>query len=254
MRYDDPLYATPTPHVFHLAPIPVFMRVFEDHALHDEVYEHGLRVLTDAQKRMGQELPERYDGERQAGYEPRVPLRDRWSENTELNPIGSRYFVPPNDFLAFDHPGVKVIRERVETSLYELLDGIGVEHSRRSRVTESWVQYYDPYAGRGHQKHNHCRWTPEEEPQLAFVGGYYLSDGEPLADHPYSGAFCFHLRGMSHFIRPQKGMLMIWPYDIVHSVKPFYGKKHRCVINFNIQTTTGPIDRVKRVIAAARGA
>jgi len=28
---------------------------------------------------------------------------------------------------------------------------------------------------------------------------------------------------------------MIWPYDIVHSVKPFYGKTQRCVINFNIQ-------------------
>ena len=40
---------------------------------------------------------------------------------------------------------------------------------------------------------------------------------------------------MSYFIRPKKGMLIIWPYDIVHSVKPFYGETHRCVINFNIQ-------------------
>jgi hypothetical protein len=30
-------------------------------------------------------------------------------------------------------------------------------------------------------------------------------------------------------------MLVMWPSDIVHSVKPFYGKTHRCVINFNIE-------------------
>ena len=78
-------------------------------------------------------------------------------------------------------------------------------------------------------------WQPSEEPQVGYSGGYYLSDGEPIKDHPYSGAFCFHLRGMSYFVRPKQGMLMMWPNDIVHSVKPFYGKKHRCVINFNIQ-------------------
>ena len=68
-----------------------------------------------------------------------------------------------------------------------------------------------------------------------FVGGYYLSDGEPIKDHPYSGVFAFHIRGMKYYIRPKKGMLMIWPYDIVHSVEPFYGKSYRSVINFNIQ-------------------
>lgn len=253
MRYDDPLYATGTPHLFHLAPIPVFMRVFGDHALHDEVYAYGLEHLSERQKRMGQELPEQYDAERQAGYRPRVALEERWTENTEYNPIGSRYFVPPNDFLSLDHPGVRTLRERIHASLHELLDGIGIEHARRSRITESWVQYYDPYAGRGHQKHNHCRWTVDEEPEMGFSGGYYLSDGEPIADHPYSGAFCFHLRGMTHFIRPKRGMLMIWPYDIVHSVKPFYGKKHRCVINFNIQPTSAPLDKLRRVIATVRG-
>jgi hypothetical protein len=254
MRYDDPLYATDTPHLYHLAPIPVLMRVFDDHALHDEVYAYGQAKLSETQKRMGQELPERYDVARQASYEPAVALRERWTENTELNPIGSRYFVPPNDFLSLDHAGVKVIRERITSGLSELLDGMGVARTGSSRITESWVQYYDPHAGRGHQKHNHCRWSVSEEPEMAFAGGYYLSDGEPLADHPYSGALCFHLRGMSHFLRPKKGMLMIWPYDIVHSVKPFYGKTERCVINFNVQPTTAPIERLKRVIASARGA
>jgi hypothetical protein len=254
MNYDDPLYPTGTPNLYHLAPIPVLMKVFEDHELHDHVYELGLRRLSARQKRMGQELPDQYDHERQATYRPREPLKERWTETTELNPIGSRFYVPPNDFLSIDDPSVRVLRERIQTSLYELLDGIGVEHARRSRITESWVQYYDPYAGRGHNQHNHCRWSVDEEPAMGFAGGYYLSDGEPIADHPYSGVLCFHLRGMTHFVRPKKGMLMIWPYDVVHSVKPFYGKTHRCVINFNIQPVGGPLDVLRRIVATARGA
>jgi hypothetical protein len=253
MNYDDPLLPSGTTDIFHLAPIPVFMKVFEGDALHDEVYDFGLRHLNEKQKRMGQELPDQYDAERQANYTPREPLRERWTENTEYNPIGSRFHVPPNDFLSIDHPGIKTLRERIQASLYTLLDGVGIEHSKRSRITESWAQYYEPSSGRGHNQHNHCRWSAEEEPMMAFAGGYYLSDGEPVQDHPYSGVLCFHLRGMTHFVRPKKGMLMIWPYDIVHSVKPFYGKKHRCVINFNIQPTRGPIDRVKGALGALAG-
>jgi len=69
-----------------------------------------------------------------------------------------------------------------------------------------------------------------------YSGGYYLDDGDPLKDHPYSGAFAFHIGGKKHYIRPREGMLLIWPHDIIHSVEPFYGSRHRAVINFNIQT------------------
>ena len=92
------------------------------------------------------------------------------------------------------------------------------------------------YAGhRTEEDWTSCRWDPNEAPFIGFSGGYYLSDGEPFADHTYSGAFVFHVRDYDYYIRPKKGMLILWPYDIVHSVTPFYGKSHRCVINFNIQ-------------------
>jgi hypothetical protein len=158
-----------------------------------------------------------------------------WVEPTEHNPIGSRFWTPPNDFLNIDEECVKKIKKRVELGYMEMLDKLGFEHNRKPMITESWMQYYNPTEGRGHNAHNHCRWQPNEETTLNFSGGYYLSDGDPVDDHPYSGVFTFHVRGMSYFIRPKKGMLIIWPYDIVHSVKPFYGKTHRCVINFNIQ-------------------
>jgi len=70
-----------------------------------------------------------------------------------------------------------------------------------------------------------------------FSGGYYLADGDPLLDHPYSGVFSFHLRDYQHLVRVKKGLLMMWPSDIVHSVKPFYGQNYRAVINFNIRST-----------------
>ena len=64
---------------------------------------------------------------------------------------------------------------------------------------------------------------------------YYLSDGNPIKDHPYSGTFAFHIRGERHYIRPKAGMLMMWPHDLLHSVAPFYGETYRTVINFNIE-------------------
>lgn len=238
MNFKDPLIKSEKEDVYYLAPIPVYMKQFDDHEFHDRVYDLGFETLTPAQKLMGQELPGRYDEERQSTYEPWsfAENAERWVENTEYNPIGSRFSVPPNDFLKMDHPDVDVIRRRIFDGFSHLLNSIEVPHDiTQAKITESWMQYYDPYAGRGHQAHNHCRWHSSEEPQFGFSGGYYLSDGDPIKDHPYSGVFCFHIRGMSYFIRPKKGLLIIWPYDIVHSVKPFYGKTHRCLINFNIQ-------------------
>lgn len=235
MYFKNPIINTHQENIFHLAPIPLYVKQFDDHDLHDEVYNLGFGELSEEQKRMGQELPERYDIERQSTYEINYNNRDMWVEPTEFNPIGSRFAVPPNDFLDRPEESIKIIRKRCEEGYMDMLNKLDFSHNNNPNITESWIQYYDPTSGRGHNQHNHCRWSPDEETSLSFVGGYYLSDGDPIADHPYSGVFTFHVRGMSHFIKPKKGLLMIWPYDIVHSVKPFYGKSHRCVINFNIQ-------------------
>lgn len=237
MYFEKPLIQTETPNVFYLAPIPVYQHIYEQDPLNDRVYELGLDTLSDTQKRMGQELPKQYDAERQSTYDVNYNRHDEWVEENEFQPIGSRFWTPPNDFLNRDEFDVKEIRRRITTGLRDLLVGIGKPEAaaRQSIITESWMQYYDPYSGRGHNAHNHCRWSSGEAGPLMFSGGYYLSDGQPIADHPYSGVFSFHVRGMKYFIRPKKGMLIIWPYDIIHSVEPFYGAEYRCVINFNIQ-------------------
>jgi len=234
MNFKQPLLPTTDEYVFQLAPIPVYQRIYDD-SLSDNVYNLGLEVLDDAQKKMGQELPKQYDSERQSNYGVNYDRQDQWVENHEFPPIGSRFFTPPNNFLYHEDEGVNIIKRRIFNGFYHLLDSLKLSHERNATITESWLQYYDPYSGRGHNAHNHCRWHHEEAKPIMFSGGYYLSDGEPIADHPYSGVFSFHIRGMKYYIRPKKGMLLIWPYDIVHSVEPFYGKSHRAVINFNIQ-------------------
>jgi hypothetical protein len=234
MHFKQPLIQTQDDYVFHLAPIPVYQRIFDD-VLTDKIYQLGLETLTDTQKRMGQELPQQYDEERQSQYGINYDRQDQWVEDHEFPPIGSRFFTPPNDFLDNPDEDVQVIRRRIEGGFLQLLKSIQVEVKDRPTITESWLQYYDPYSGRGHNAHNHCRWHHKEAKPIMLSGGYYLSDGNPIQDHPYSGVFSFHIRGMKYYIRPKKGMLIIWPYDIIHSVEPFYGKEHRAVINFNIQ-------------------
>jgi hypothetical protein len=234
MYFKQPLLPTSDEYIYHLAPIPVYQRVYDDQ-IAESVYNLGLDVLNDKQKLMGQELPGIYDQERQEHYDINYNKEDQWVENHEFPPIGSRFWTPPNDFLNYKDERVDIIKRRIFNGFYHLLDSLGFKHNKDAQITESWLQYYDPYSGRGHNAHNHCRWHHEEAKPLMFVGGYYLSDGEPIADHPYSGVFSFHIRGMKHYIRPKNGMLLIWPYDIVHSVEPFYGKTHRAVINFNIQ-------------------
>jgi len=240
MYFEEPLIPTGIDNLFYLAPIPVYFKQFDDNELADEVYDLGYKELSKVRRQMGQELPDQYDTIRQSTYSVNYDRKDRWVEPNELNPIGSRYFTPHNEFLNRPEASVKEIKKRCVEGFIDVLNKLNLKHNNNPKITESWLQYYEPTEGRGHNAHNHCRWSPDEAMPLSFVGGYYLSDGDPIADHPYSGAFTFHIRGMSYFIRPKKNMLMMWPYDIVHSVKPFYGKSCRSVINFNIQDN-GPL-------------
>ena len=73
-------------------------RVFDDN-ITTSVYNLGNKVLNEQQKRMGQELPGQYDRERQANYGINYDRQEEWAEEHELQPIGSRFHVEPNDFL-----------------------------------------------------------------------------------------------------------------------------------------------------------
>ena len=235
MYFKKPIIESGIQDIKYLAPIPVYQHQFKDDDFSDRVYAFGFETLNEKQKLMGQELPGQFDTERQDNFQVWYDRAEEWVEENEFQPIGSRFSVPPNDFLNIENPDVEIIKDRIEKGFLYMLESLGYSHESEPIITESWMQYYDPYSGRGHNAHNHCRWSASEAKPMMFSGGYYLSDGKPIKDHPYSGVFAFHIRGMKYYIRPKKGMLIIWPYDIVHSVEPFYGEEHRCVINFNIQ-------------------
>ena len=237
MYFRKPMIQSNMDWIQYLAPIPVYKRQFDDDAFHERLFQLGFTELNDAQRRMGQELPGQYDQERYENYNDWYGNQEEWVEDG-FPPIGSRFSVPPNNFLELDNDDVREMRRRiVEAFDYTLkhIEMVPGDSELNPTITESWAQWYEPHHGRGHNKHNHCRWDPNEAPYIGFSGGYYLSDGEPFPDHTYSGAFVFHIRDYDYYIRPKKGMLILWPYDIVHSVTPFYGKSHRCVVNFNIQ-------------------
>jgi len=233
MNFKNPFYKTETDGLFYLAPIPFWVKTFDDEDLHTYLYDYGYNNLTEAQKLMGQELPLQYDEDRQKNFNTQP--NNFWVEPTEKIPIGSRFYSPPNNFLDIGDDSIKLLKKRILDESNLFVKNVIGDVDKTPTISESWIQYYNPTAGRGHNQHNHCRWSPDEETQISLSGGYYLSDGDPVKDHPYSGVFSFHIRGSNYFIRPKRGMLMLWPNDIVHSVYPFYGKYHRCVINFNIQ-------------------
>jgi hypothetical protein len=117
MYFKEPLIPTANEHVFQLAPIPVYQRIYDD-SLSDSVYNLGLDVLDDKQKLMGQELPKQYDSERQSTYGVNYDRQDQWVENHEFPPIGSRFYTPPNNFLYHEDEGVNVIKRRIFNGFY----------------------------------------------------------------------------------------------------------------------------------------
>ena len=73
--YNNPFHKTDKENIFHLAPIPVYKRVFENCPVTENLYFLGKKILTSTEKQMGQELPDVYDKERQDGYEVNLIVR-----------------------------------------------------------------------------------------------------------------------------------------------------------------------------------
>ena len=99
------LIETEHKHVYQLAPIPVYKKVYDD-PVAEHAFQLGLKILSKEQQRMGQELPEKYDEERQSTYQVNYARQEEWIEDHAKPPIGSRFYTPPNNFLENPHPPV----------------------------------------------------------------------------------------------------------------------------------------------------
>ena len=134
MYFKKPIIDTNVPAIKFLAPIPVFQNEFTDHDLHDRVFQLGFTELTEAQRKMGQELPGQYDKDRYDNYKDWYGNKDQWVEDG-FPAIGSRFSVPPNDLLDLD----KISKSDVVI--------IAVAHDEYKEITkEEWQKIFN---GRG---------------------------------------------------------------------------------------------------------
>jgi hypothetical protein len=155
-----------------------------------------------------------------------------WSEE-QIPAVGVWHRVPTNGFLGLDVPDVCRLKKLIESQYVYALGILDGKPGLTPWISESWIQFYK--AGDYKVLHNHERYGPPY-PHNRWAGAYYIDDGAPDPTMPYSGLISFRVRQANHFVRPQPGMLLMWPADILHEVHPFYGERERVVVNFNINS------------------
>jgi len=215
--------------IYHLAPVPlVYHRVIDDdrEKWHGDLIREARQAMTDALL----DVPDVRHVEDLGS----VPEFDdaTWSEQ-QITPVGVWHRVPTNNYLDIQVAPVQRLRALIESRYLNVLTALGFGANHEPWISESWIQFYK----NGDYKvlHNHERYGPPY-PNNRWVGAYYLDAGNPDASMPYAGVFSFAIRGSRYFIRPEAGLLILWPADILHDVHPFYGSRERVVINFNINT------------------
>lgn len=213
--------------LFHLAPIPI---VYHRIARPDLASWHS-ELIREARRAMPEAVLEVPDVRhvRDMGKAPRFD-HDTWSED-QIAPVGVWHRVPTNNFLNLEADVVKELRAAIENRYLSALSALERSEGRSAWISESWIQFYK----NGDYKvlHNHERYGPPY-PTERWAGAYYMDAGDPDSTMPYSGMFSFSIRGTSYYVRPEPGLLMMWPADILHEVHPFYGARERVVVNFNI--------------------
>lgn len=218
--------------VFHVAPVPLVYCVIRDADV-DEMHRDLIRAATEHLSRAALDVPdERHVDD--LGSVPEFP-GDSWKE-IHSPAVGVWHRVPTNNFLNIDAPSISWLRSVISAKHEEVLDTVGEQKYTGTTFMESWIQFYR----NGDHKvlHNHQRYDHPYVPDM-WVGAYYVTDGDPDPDKKYSGLLSFSIREQHYYVRPRPGLLLMWPYDILHQVHPFYGATERVVVNFHV-TSAGP--------------
>ena len=117
MYFKKPIIESGIQDIKYLAPIPVYQHHFTDDDFSDRVYAFGFETLNEKQKLMGQELPGQFDTERQDNFQVWYDRAEEWVEENEFQPIGSRFSVPPNDFLNIEKFKYSIEQKHVWSNL-----------------------------------------------------------------------------------------------------------------------------------------
>ena len=159
--------------------------------------------------------------------------------------VGKWHAVATNGFLNLEVPEVKLLKSILVNDYKKVLEqysqfdldaqyDINKVRELHSEMDESWIQFYKD--GDYKVLHNHLRYDGDSVYKHIWAGGYYMSDGKPDKWQPYSGRFEFNIRDNRYFVKPEPGLIMMWPGDILHGVLPFYGEEERICVNFNLSS------------------
>lgn len=231
-----------------LQPIPLWKRIITEDEIGMPLQEFNNKLKQIAKEYYEEwviEVPdEKYLEKSRIGESNVQRLSNREIFSHRNDPaIGKWHAVQTNNFLDIDAEEVKLLKDILMndyiTALHEYskLTFDAPEDAKNASnpvMDESWMQFYK----NGDYKvlHNHLRYDDAPKYKNIWAGGYYIDDGDPDKWQPYSGRFEFNIRNNKYFVKPEPGLIMLWPGDILHAVHPFYGKRERICVNFNLST------------------
>ena len=143
------------------------------------------------------------------------------------------------DFLNRPEPAISALRNWLAWALRRMIGATTVAGVYEGELsTAGWATICRP--GTYHAPHCH--------PDSAWSGVYYVDPGDSEPDHPLSGVLEFldprsgveavtapgDPYGEPFRVRPQPGLLVVFPSWLYHWVHPYSGEKPRIAISFNV--------------------
>jgi uncharacterized protein (TIGR02466 family) len=159
------------------------------------------------------------------------------------------------DFLNKPDPAVSSFRVWLTWVLRRMIDATaGANAFQGSLSASAWATVCR--AGAYHAPHSH--------PDSAWSGVYYVDPGSGNPDHPLSGVLEFldpragvdavtapgDPYGEPFRVRPQAGLLVVFPSWLYHWVHPYSGQRPRIAISFN--ATVAPVAELKAPMPGLR--
>jgi uncharacterized protein (TIGR02466 family) len=145
------------------------------------------------------------------------------------------------DFLSRKEPAVSALTAWLSSALRKIIDATAGTNSFKGTLSVSaWATICR--AGTYHAPHSH--------PDSAWSGVYYVNPGSSSTDRPLSGLLEFldpraaveavtppgDPYGEPFRVRPQAGLLVIFPSWLFHWVHPYAGQTPRIAVSFNATT------------------
>jgi uncharacterized protein (TIGR02466 family) len=177
---------------------------------------------------------------RKNGDELNAQLRDIILEHERTTPSASKSnqggWQSPPDFFTWDEPAVSVL------GCY-IMAAVNYATARVLATTNLRVEF-DLYGWAGVNRRGHYN-TTHVHPMSTWSGAYYVDVGDESTDstggsieflHPITASPMNFFPGIlpsSRLVRPQSGMILLFPSYLQHGVRKYGGDRPRVCVPFN---------------------